>query len=346
MEYFSNRGWKVLVVPEVATKIILGGIRSDKNELSNLQFQRIIFQGVLEEEALFLKAAEMYRLKRKKVLVLSDRGLMDSAAYIDSLDFHCLMVEFKTSKAEICEERYRGVIHLQTAAIGAEKFYTLENNQARKESLEEAVELDGRTLDAWRRHPHHRLVDNSTDFEGKIIRFEQEIASIIGDPLPQEIERKFLVKEPIAFAFLSGISWVGSFITQYYLLSAEPGQVRRVRKRVCEGEASYTYTEKIPVENGVNIEKERIISRRSYEQLLEFRIPNLPPIRKERRCFFWKGKFFELDGFRPPVSEWMLEVELTRKDQPFELPPRLEVIREVTDDPAYSNRAIAERFRT
>ena len=43
------------------------------------------------------------------------------------------------------DQRYEAVVHLVTAAIGAERFYTLENNKARMESrpAEEAIALDG-----------------------------------------------------------------------------------------------------------------------------------------------------------------------------------------------------------
>lgn len=37
---------------------------------------------------------------------------------------------------EQAQARYDLVIHLETAAIGAEKFYTVENNAARKEGIE------------------------------------------------------------------------------------------------------------------------------------------------------------------------------------------------------------------
>jgi hypothetical protein len=42
---------------------------------------------------------------------------------------------------------------LVTAADGAEKFYTLENNGIRIESVEEAREVDARTCRAWIGHP-------------------------------------------------------------------------------------------------------------------------------------------------------------------------------------------------
>ncbi len=36
-----------------------------------------------------------------------------------------------------------------SAAIGAEQFYTQANNEARREGIQEARELDAKTRDAW-----------------------------------------------------------------------------------------------------------------------------------------------------------------------------------------------------
>ncbi|MBQ3724982.1 MAG: hypothetical protein II904_05630, partial [Oscillospiraceae bacterium] len=44
------------------------------------------------------------------------------------------------------------------AAKGAEAFYTTDNNTARVETLEEAIELDAKTLAAWAGHPHLRII--------------------------------------------------------------------------------------------------------------------------------------------------------------------------------------------
>lgn len=38
--------------------------------------------------------------------------------------------------------RYDAIIHLVTAAIGAEKYYTTENNAVRSENLQQARDLD------------------------------------------------------------------------------------------------------------------------------------------------------------------------------------------------------------
>lgn len=40
-----------------------------------------------------------------------------------------------------------------TAAVGAEEFYTLENNITRRESVEEARLQDRKTCTAWLGHP-------------------------------------------------------------------------------------------------------------------------------------------------------------------------------------------------
>jgi hypothetical protein len=42
----------------------------------------------------------------------------------------------------LSHERYDCVLHLVTAALGAEQYYTKDNNSARRESLAEAIEID------------------------------------------------------------------------------------------------------------------------------------------------------------------------------------------------------------
>jgi hypothetical protein len=68
--------------------------------------------------------------------------------------------------------RYSMVLHLVTAADGAPDHYSNANNTARTESAEEAVALDRRIQSAWGQHPSvaRVVVDNSTDFAGKIAR--------------------------------------------------------------------------------------------------------------------------------------------------------------------------------
>lgn len=56
------------------------------------------------------------------------------------------------------DRRYEAVVHLVSAADGAEKFYSKENNEARYESIKEAVELDKKLINAWVGHPHFSVI--------------------------------------------------------------------------------------------------------------------------------------------------------------------------------------------
>ena len=56
---------------------------------------------------------------------------------------------------------YDMVLHLVSAADGAEKFYTTENNAARIETPEEARALDKKMLGCWA-GSNVRRIDNST----------------------------------------------------------------------------------------------------------------------------------------------------------------------------------------
>ena len=113
---------------------------------------------------------DLARQANAPAVVLCDRGACDVSAYLPPEAWQALLDEQGWSTIDLRDRRYDAVIHLASAAVGAEGFYTLENNAARSESLEEARGLDARLRDAWIGHPHLRVIDNSTDFEGKIRR--------------------------------------------------------------------------------------------------------------------------------------------------------------------------------
>jgi len=56
--------------------------------------------------------------------------------------------------------RYDAIIHLVTAANGASDFYTSENNVARYETVEMAVDVDNNLQRSWTGHPHHIVIAN------------------------------------------------------------------------------------------------------------------------------------------------------------------------------------------
>ena len=156
-----------------------------------------------------------------------------------------------------------------------------------------------------------------------------------------EIERKFIIRRPER-AFLEANGEVTE-ILQTYLIS-EPGETRRVRKRWNGDEVKYYYTFKSRVNAMRQIERERELSKAEYETLLESADPARRPIRKQRWVVNYRGQLFEIDLFPFWEKQAYLELELRDEEQAIDFPPALEVIREVTGDGRYTNRALAREI--
>jgi CYTH domain-containing protein/predicted ATPase len=337
----ADRGYKVLISPESATKLITAGMKPQ--ELPNLIFQEEILLDVIEQEHRLISIAKRYRDLGRKVVIFCDRGTVDGEAYAGVEDFKSIIARHGCDYNYLCNDRYHAIIHLRTAALGAESYYTLNNNNARYESLEQAQSVDQRTLDAWTRHQHPRVIDNSTDFDGKIHRLLTEVCAVLGDPVPLEQEDKFLIDPFSEKDIPAKVKFFVSHITQTYLISPVRGEERRLRMRRDENSACYFYTIKKDVSPGVRIEIEKGITAREYAALYEMRYQAIAEIQKKRICFFWKEQFFEIDSFMEPVSNlFLMEAERTDRSPDLKIPPFVKVIKNVTGDKQYSNLAIAE----
>ena len=62
-------------------------------------------------------------------------------AYTNNQIWQALLDETAWSTIQLRDRRYEAVVHLVTAADGKPKFYTSENNEARYETIEEAIAL-------------------------------------------------------------------------------------------------------------------------------------------------------------------------------------------------------------
>jgi AAA domain len=91
-------------------------------------------------EDTFLEIAQM--ITDKDVVVLIDRGLLDGSAYLTSENWQALLDDMGCNTVMLRDNRYDAVVHMVTAADGAEKFYASLSNEARYESVEEAIDKD------------------------------------------------------------------------------------------------------------------------------------------------------------------------------------------------------------
>ncbi len=330
-------GYTVLYVNEAATELIKGGV-APWTCGSHKDFQRAVLSIQKAKEAAVVTAATTMTDK-EKILIVCDRGALDNKAYLEENVYDEFLQEMGVEEAEL-RDSYDGVFHLVTAAKGAEAFYNTDNNTARTETIEEAIDLDDELLTVWGGHPRLRVIDNSTGFEEKLRRLIEEIMQLLGEAQPYEIERKFLIEYP-------NIAWLEAQptchrveIVQTYL-NAPDGEEIRVRQR-SEGEHTmYFLTVKRKVSELKREETERRITAEEYLSLLMQADTHRRQIKKSRYGLTWEGQYLEIDVYPFWQDKAILEIELTSEDAPVHIPPMLRVIKEVTNDPAYKNAALA-----
>lgn len=168
---FTEQGYTVLTVFETATELIRSGVAPWTCGTPD-DYQRGLLCLQVMKERVYEEAART--MQAEKLLIVCDRGIFDGRAYMTAEAFSETLAELNEREQEILDG-YGAVFHLTTAAKGAEPSYTTENNAARTETPEAAAELDDRVLDAWSAHPYRRVIDNSTDFEGKLTRLIRDI---------------------------------------------------------------------------------------------------------------------------------------------------------------------------
>ena len=95
-----------------------------------------------------------------KTVIICDRGVMDGSAYTDENVWQALLDETAWNTIQLRDRRYEAVIHMVTAADGATDFYTDSNNEARYESVDQAIALDRKLINAWVGHPHFSIISN------------------------------------------------------------------------------------------------------------------------------------------------------------------------------------------
>ena len=161
-------GRKLLFVPEAATMLIArgsvtrGNVREFQSEVLRLQLQ-------LEDAA-----RQQANDAEEPCVIVCDRGTLDGAGYCSPLVFGEITTRFGKSAQDLAR-RYDLVVHLTSAALEAPAAYTISNNDARNETLDEAIAQEYRTREAWATHPNRIIVTSSEGFQAKL---DQAIAAI------------------------------------------------------------------------------------------------------------------------------------------------------------------------
>lgn len=114
-------------------------------------------------------------------LVLCDRGSLDPHAYWILAGWPEMDFFDETSTTDKQHfQRYRAVIHLVSAADGAEEHYLNRPHATRSETPQQAVRIDRMLEHVWRRHPHYHWIDNAgVDWPAKTARARQILEDLL-----------------------------------------------------------------------------------------------------------------------------------------------------------------------
>lgn len=332
IERFSGLGYLVYALPETPTifsNVSINFLTPDKQYFYNIEKAVLKYQIQMEDTFL-----ELARQAPQPVLIISDRGTMDISAYMEPTIWQALLDELGLSEVKLRDARYDAVIHMVSAAVGAEQFYTTETNSARTEGIELARELDGRILKAWTGHPALHIIENDVDFDTKVKNVVRSIQQYVDGAGSEQGEqrRKLLVRVVGEIPY-----GVEAEIYQTYITS--PRSSLRLRKRGQSGNYVYFVSQKqAHGDDGESIITERQITPEEYLTLLNRINPETDEVSSQRllrKSFVWAQQYFELDTLLDPTEAvQILEVKAPMGAE-LKLPPFIELLREITDDPAY-----------
>ncbi|XP_054008953.1 TRPL translocation defect protein 14 isoform X2 [Hylaeus anthracinus] len=381
--FFENMGWKVFRVPETATVLLSGGIKfsdlnaeeakgsgsrpsirrssrrfrngSDTGEArwpdilevdssEAFKFQENLLRTMIQIENTFFQLGES---GSRNCLIICDRGAMDASAFISKDKWELMMASNGWNNVELRDNRYNQIIHMVSAANGAEDFYSTEDHACRSEGVEVARELDYKAAAAWVGHPYFDVIDNRQDFETKICRMIecvcQKLGIDTGDRLRASSRKvKFLVKGPLP-ADTEFPPFQDFDVVHNYLQSNNPKMQARLRKRGQKGHWSYIHTIRRPKMCGQVIEVKTQLTHRDYLNMLAQRDDSHFTIFKRRRCFLINNQYFQLDIYREPAHPrcrglMLLETYTALSGDELKniLPQFLTIEKEVTGNPDYS----------
>ncbi|EDS25741.1 conserved hypothetical protein [Culex quinquefasciatus] len=316
---------------------------ADTDVGGSYKFQENLIRTMIQIENTFF---ELGRSCTRNCLIICDRGVMDASAFVSKEKWERMLKTNTWNPVELRDNRYNHILHMVSAANGAEAFYSTEDHACRSEGVDLARELDYKSAAAWIGHPYFDVIDNSTDFENKVNRMIecvcQKLGIDTGDRLLTTSKKvKFLVSElPVDSLFPAFQDFE---VVHHYLQSAGPRVQARLRKRGQNGHFSYIHTIRRPHLHGQSIEVKTQLTHRDYLNMLTQRDDAHFTIYKKRRCFLVNNQYFQMDIYKEPGHPRckgliLLETYTSLSGDKLKciLPKFLNIVKEVTGHPDYS----------
>jgi len=159
---------------------------------AELQVEMTRIQIAIEDSIRKLAQRSLARRRHQEnpprgAVLLLDRGVIDNKAYCSNEVWGIVLDMLGTTTARLRDRRYDHVLHLVTAANGAEAFYTHEQagngnveTSARTETVEEARDMDRRTMEAWHGTKSFHIIDNTGTFSDKREQVRDIVLNLVG----------------------------------------------------------------------------------------------------------------------------------------------------------------------
>lgn len=193
LEKFSSQ-LNVVCLPELATLTFKSGIKIDPSsydfdELVNFTKEFVCMQLKIEEYF-----ERLSKNTKGTTLIVCDRGACDTFGYCSPEIKARVLEELGLTIHDLSSNRYDMVIHLTSCANGAPQFYN-NDNEARFENIEQAIQCDINVQNVWKHHPSFSIINNSINgFSEKMQKVIAAVGHFINVP-ESKLVKKFLLKK-------------------------------------------------------------------------------------------------------------------------------------------------------
>ena len=353
MEKFST-DFIVYCVPEVATMTFSSGVTIIPSEFTP-QTHKAFTQGICQMQIDIEKYYEtIASIQKRPVLMIIDRGVADNFAYASTDTKKAILNSTGWNTNYLINERYDLVLHLVTAALGAEEFYGTGaegNNVARSEPKDLAIEMDEKIRKQWMGHPNFKIIDNSqTGFKAKMERVVNAVSQLTGVS-GKTFAKKLLLKRSYTNEELSKHGKVITFEdTITYLVNNKKERLDWIVKRVYKNNPypAYFRVDRTLDENvSKRIETHKMLSERNYFDVVSRIDKTTRPLTKKISTFQQSKDHQVIQFLIEHIKTETGEINVMRVYKDMEeggeifVPDFLEVEKDVTEDPTYFTQNLA-----
>lgn len=352
MEKFSTE-FIVYCIPELATMTFSSGVTIIPEEFTpttHKTFIQAMMQAQMDLEKYYESIAS---IQSRPVLLIVDRGTVDNFGYCSAEVQAAILESTGWNMNYLRNERYDLVIHMVTAAFGAEEFYTLESNTARYETVEQAISVDSNLRREWLGHPNLHIIDNSEKgFAPKIDRVIRAVSGLVKVPINEFVTKYLLTKQYSIEELPANIKFEKFHDQITYLVSNDKETKTWIIKRTYNGSPFPIFisvSRKLSKNPSHRIEKRKLLTEKVYYDYVGQMDPKTFTINKDIIAFYYAKEHnilyymienIDVDGRKLCILRTLHDVE--NADNAY-VPEFLDAQKDVTDVQEYHTYMMAKK---